>query len=87
MHYKGKVEDPVKVARDLNVRFLLEGSVRKNPNTVKVAVKLIDTTTREIIWGEQYRPDLTSHNLIATQERIAHMITAEIGNTYGIIYF
>ena len=45
MRFKGRKVDPKEVGRDLGVRFLLTGSIRKDLKTVKVAIRLIDTST------------------------------------------
>jgi adenylate cyclase len=85
MRFKGRQIDPKEVGRDLDVRFLLAGSVRKDLKTVKVIIQLLDTSTGEQIWGESYKRDLTAANLIATQEEIAHRVVGAIADQYGYI--
>ena len=70
---------------DLGVRFLLEGTVRKEAESVKIGVRLVDTSTRMQIWGEQYRRELRADSLIALQEEISERVAAKIGSEYGII--
>jgi adenylate cyclase len=73
------------VGMNLNVRFFLEGSVRKGEDYVKIAVRLIDTTTQTHIWGEQYRRDLRVDNLIQIEEEIAANVAGKIGGYFGVI--
>ena len=46
--------DPGQAGRDLGVRFLLTGTVRKDSKTVKITIRLLDTATAEQIWMESY---------------------------------
>jgi adenylate cyclase len=85
MQRKGADADVMELARGLGVRFLLEGNVRKEADSIKIGVRLIDTTTRVQLWGEQYRRELRADSLIALQEEISQRVAARIGSEYGII--
>jgi len=85
MRFKDQKVDPKEVSRDLGVRFLLAGSVRKDSKTVKATIRLIDTTTGEQIWGESYKRDQTAAELIAVQEEIAQRAVGAIADHYGLI--
>ena len=85
MRFKGRKVDPKEIGRDLGVRFLLTGSVRKDLKTVKVTIRLLDTSTAAQIWGESYKRDLTAADLIAVQEEIAHRVVGVIADQYGLI--
>ncbi len=85
LRFKGRKVDPKEIGRDLGVRFLLTGSIRKDLKTVKIAIRLIDTSTAAQIWGESYKRDLTAAYLIALQEEIAHRIVGVIADQYGLI--
>jgi len=56
--YKGKAMDVTKVAKELGARYVLEGSVRKAGNRVRVTAQLIDGTSGHHIWAERYDRDL-----------------------------
>ena len=56
--YKGKVVDAKQVGRELGVRYVLEGSVRKAGNRVRVTSQLIDTTTCAHVWADRFDRDL-----------------------------
>jgi adenylate cyclase len=85
MQFKGREAEPKEVGRDLGVRFILSGSVRKNLKTIKVTIRLIDTATAMQFWGENYKRDLAAADLIALQEEIAHGVVGVIADHYGLI--
>jgi adenylate cyclase len=74
--YKGKPLDVSQVARDLRVRYVLEGSVRKIGNRVRVTAQLVDATTNEHLWAERY--DREQADVFALQEEITHTVVASI---------
>ncbi len=57
--YKGKATRIKDVARDLGVHYVVEGSVRKVGNRVRVTVQLIDSKTEQHVWAERYDRELT----------------------------
>jgi adenylate cyclase len=85
LRWKGKEHDVREVGRDLGVRFLVEGSVRKAARTVKIAINVIDTLNGLQLWGEQYCRELKADSLITLQEEIARQVVARIGSQYGVI--
>jgi adenylate cyclase len=85
MRRKGQDVGARELGLDLGVRFLLEGSVRKEVDSIKIGVRLVDTVTRLQLWGEQYRRELRADSLIALQEEISQKVAARIGSEYGII--
>jgi adenylate cyclase len=85
MRFKGQKADPKEVGRDLGVRFLLTGNVRKDFKTVKATIRLLDTSTGVQIWGKSYKRVQTAADLIAVQEEIAHSVIGAIADQYGLI--
>jgi adenylate cyclase len=85
MQFKGREAEPKEVGRDLGVRFILSGSVRKDSKTIKVTIQLIDTATAMQFWVENYKRDLTAAALIALQEEIAIGVVGVIADHYGLI--
>ena len=83
--WKGRKVDPRAAGQDLGVRFLVEGSIRKDAKTVKLDLHLVDTQNGQRVWGEQYCRELKADNLIALQEEIARQVVARLGSLYGII--
>ena len=74
--YKGKALQMQKVARELGVNFLLEGSVRKAGARVRVTGQLIDGPTGGHIWAERYDRDLT--DIFAIQDEITKAIVEQL---------
>ena len=85
MRFKDRTFDPKEVGRELGVRFLLMGSIRKKSKTFKVMIELLDTSTAAQIWGEGYKRHLTAANLIAVQEDISRGVVGVIADQYGLI--
>src|SRR6266850_6292447 len=56
--YKGKTVKPEQVSRELGVRYVVEGSVRKAGNRVRITVQLIDATTGYHLWADRYDREL-----------------------------
>jgi non-specific serine/threonine protein kinase len=71
--FKGKQEDIKEIGRELGVRYLLEGSVRKAPNRVRVTAQLIDSSTGFQLWADDFDRDLK--DVFAVQEETALKIT------------
>jgi TolB-like protein len=74
--YKGKAVDIKRVARELGVRYVLEGSVRKGGNRVRITAQLIDAATGNHIWADRYDGDLT--DVFALQDEITKKVVAAI---------
>jgi adenylate cyclase len=74
--YKGKPLDVAQVARDLRVRYVLEGSVRKVGNRVRVTTQLIDAVTNDHLWAERY--DREQADVFKLQEEITRTVVASI---------
>ncbi|TPI44888.1 tetratricopeptide repeat protein [Mesorhizobium sp. B2-9-1] len=67
--YKGRAIDVKQVGRELGVRYVLEGSVRKAGGSVRVAAQMIDASTGAHVWAERY--DRSSEDIFALQDEIA----------------
>jgi TolB-like protein/Flp pilus assembly protein TadD len=74
--YKGQAYDVRHVGRDLGVRYLLEGSVQKSGQRVRITSQLVDAVVGNHIWAERYDRDLT--DIFALQDEIATSVTAAI---------
>ncbi|CDX20486.1 putative adenylate cyclase 3 [Mesorhizobium sp. ORS 3324] len=74
--YKGKAPDIRQVARELGVRYILEGSVRKADERVRVTGQLVDAASGNHIWAERY--DRPASDIFAVQDEITHSVVAAI---------
>jgi len=70
--YKGTTEDLDRVAAKLGVQYLLEGSVRKVNDRVRITAQLIDGRTNGHVWAERY--DLKFEDIFELQDAISHAI-------------
>jgi adenylate cyclase len=72
--YKGKSPDIRQVGRELGVRYVLEGSIRRAGNRVRVSAQLIDAVTGAHRWAERYDRELK--DVFAVQDEVSRAIVA-----------
>jgi adenylate cyclase len=70
--YKGKAVDIRQVGRELDARYVLEGSVRRSGDRVRITAQLIDSVTGAHRWAERYDREL--HDVFAVQDEVARAI-------------
>ncbi len=75
--YKGRSVEPRKVSTELGVQYLVEGSVRKSQNKVRVNAQLIDATTGHQVWSNYYVREY--QDIFSVQKEITEHITAAVG--------
>ena len=84
--YKNKSIDAKQVAQELGVQYLLEGSVRRSGQQIRISVQLVDAASGKHIWAERY--DLELADVFAIQdeiaERVAGAIEPELLKTEGV---
>jgi len=78
-HFKGKDEELSTIGRKLNVATLLEGSVRKSGNRVRISVQLVKVSDGYHLWSETY--DRTLDDIFAVQDDIAQSVVKELRTT------
>jgi serine/threonine protein kinase/tetratricopeptide (TPR) repeat protein len=76
LEYRGKPQNLRKIASDLNVANIVEGTVRRSGNSVRVTVQLIDASTDEHLWAEKYDRPLA--DVFKVQTEIAEAIAAQL---------
>lgn len=74
--FKGKTSDPKQIAADLGVRYLVQGSVRKGGNRVRIAAQLVEATTAQQVWARTFDRELT--DVFAVQDELSEAIAASI---------
>jgi adenylate cyclase len=72
--YKGRAVDVRRVGRELGVRYVLEGSVRRDGDRIRVSAQLIDAVSRAHRWAERYDRKMTS--IFEVQEEVARTIAS-----------
>jgi TolB-like protein/Tfp pilus assembly protein PilF len=76
MRYKNSKKPIGDISKELNVSAILEGSVRKAGNKIRIAVQLADPETEEQLWSEKYDRDL--EDIFAVQSEIAQKVADEL---------
>jgi TolB-like protein/DNA-binding winged helix-turn-helix (wHTH) protein/Tfp pilus assembly protein PilF len=76
MHYKNSEEQLQRIAHELEVQYVLEGSVRRDSNKVRITAQLIQMRDQTPVWAQQYDRDVS--NLLTLQGEIAQQIANEI---------
>jgi adenylate cyclase len=74
--YKGQPADVSRIGRELGVRYVLEGSVRRAGNRVRITAQLIEAEHRAHIWAGRYDRELA--DIFAVQDEITHSIVATV---------
>ena len=77
--YKGRAVDMKRIGRELGVRYVVEGSVRKSGNRVRMTAQLIDAETDAHIWADRYERELS--DIFALQDEITERIVSAIEPT------
>jgi adenylate cyclase len=74
--YKGRTVDVKQIGRELGVRYVLEGSLRKSGNRIRVNAQLVEAETGKHVWAERYHRDLA--DIFAVQDEITEAVTIAI---------
>jgi adenylate cyclase len=74
--YKGRAVDVKQIGRELVVRYILEGSLRKSGNRIRVTAQLVEAETGNHLWAERYDRDLA--DIFAVQDEITEAVTIAI---------
>ena len=81
MHYKTRPTPLAEIARELRVQYVLEGSVRREADTMRVTAQLIQTNDQTHLWAQRY--DREPRGLLTLQSEIAQHISSAIHATLG----
>ena len=76
MRYKRSQKSVPEIAKELNVDAVMEGSIERSGNTVRITAQLIQAATDQHLWAESYERDL--HDVLRVQEEIARSIAREV---------
>jgi serine/threonine protein kinase len=76
MKFKESKKTAREIAKELNVSYIIEGSVQKNDNRIKITTRLIDPSRDEYLWAQDYERDLS--NILSLQSDVARAIANKI---------
>ncbi|MFO1392164.1 MAG: TIR domain-containing protein [Steroidobacteraceae bacterium] len=74
--YRGGAVDPVRVARDLNVNYVVEGSVRRIGGRIRISAQLVDGETGSQVWGEKF--DRAQAEIFDVQDQLVQTIVSTL---------
>jgi len=74
--YKGRAVDVRQVARELGVQYVLEGSIRKGGNRMRITAQLVDAASGSHVWAERY--DRSLDDIFAVQDEITLVLATEM---------
>jgi TolB-like protein/class 3 adenylate cyclase/Flp pilus assembly protein TadD len=74
--YRGKATDVRRIASELGVQYIVEGSVRKGGDRLRITAQLIDAMTGNHLWGERY--DRALKDVFAVQDEVVHTIVGTL---------
>ena len=81
MAYKGKPVDARQVAKDLNVGYVLAGSIQHQADQLRVTAELIDAASGAQVWSERW--DRPAQDMFSVQAEVADKVAASIGGNGG----
>jgi class 3 adenylate cyclase/TolB-like protein len=76
--YKGKNPRPEEVGRDLDVRYVVEGSIRRSPERVRISVRLTAAARNVLLWSENY--DVAPNEIFSVQDDITRRIAGTLAS-------
>lgn len=79
-------QDIVAAGKKLGVSFLLQGSVRKSGETLRISAQLLDAANGVQLWSQNYDRQLSAESLFAVQDDIREQIVATLSDLHGVIY-
>jgi TolB-like protein/tRNA A-37 threonylcarbamoyl transferase component Bud32/Tfp pilus assembly protein PilF len=82
MHYKDTTKRVDEIASELGAHYLLEGSVRRTGDKVRIAAQLVDATNQSPIWAEQYDRDM--RDVLRLQTDVAKAIARNMAGNLGV---
>jgi len=82
--FKGRDLGIPEIAASLKVRHVVEGSIRKAGETIRITVQLIDASDDRHLWSQTFDRPLTAENVFAIQDEIANAIVAALSETLGL---
>ena len=85
LRYKGQAVDVRQLRHDLGARYVVEGSVQKAGDTLRITAQLLDAKDGTHLWADTYDRDLSTSNIFAVQDEITEQVVGTIAGLYGVI--
>lgn len=84
--YKGQAVDARKIGQELGANYLIEGSVRRSDDAVRVSAQLVETGSGSSLWSKTFERSLTPRNVFSIEDDIANAIVTTIAGFYGVLH-
>ncbi|MDH3216159.1 MAG: protein kinase [Candidatus Krumholzibacteria bacterium] len=84
-HYKGKDVDIREIGALLGARYVLQGSVRKAGQRIRISVQLSESGDGRSVWGTNYERNLTARGLFELQDELTQQVVNAIAGSYGAL--
>jgi adenylate cyclase len=83
--YKGEAVDVRKLNKELGARYVLEGSVQRAGDTLRVTAQLLDAKDGTHLWAETYDRELSASSILEVQDEITEQVVGMIAKPLGVI--
>jgi len=83
--YKGQAVDVRQLEKELGARYVLEGSVQRAENALRITAQLLDAKHGTHLWAETYDRELSAPSIFAVQDEITEQVVATIAGAFGVI--
>jgi adenylate cyclase len=83
--YKGQAVDVRQLNKELGARYVLEGSVQRAGETLRVTAQLLDAKDGTHLWAEAFDRELSAATVFAVQDEITEQVVGAIAGSYGVI--
>ena len=83
--YKGRAVDVRTVGEEMGADFVLEGSVRRSADTLRVTAQLLSASDGKHLWAKTYDRQLSAENVFALQDELAEQVATAVAGAYGVI--
>ena len=84
--YRDKTVDVREIGRELEARYVLQGTVRKAGDRLRVSAQLVDASSGIQVWSQKYDRNLSASDVFDVQDEIREQIVATISDVHGVIY-
>jgi TolB-like protein len=83
--HRGSTADARRLGEALSARYLLDGNLRRGGTTLRLTVRLVDTTSGAQLWSETYNRTATDSDALALQDDLTDRIVATVADAHGVL--
>lgn len=83
--YKTTPIDPGTIRRELEADYVLAGRFLRDTDRIHVSVRLVDTSSRQVIWSKSYNENVDVKSILEMQQEVSRRVAAALGSRYGVV--